>query len=153
MAYRIRNVLNGLLSANHRVRYEIACRQAVQWWDRVVDPYTRMHTSAVRLKEGKLLVHADNPVLANELIMQEEELRSRLNRRLGWEVVKRVMFTSGRVERKPEKKPGESPGRRLSAGETQRIERTVQAVGDSELRDSLRKLLKTIAGRTRGQTK
>lgn len=153
MAYRIRSVLNSLLVSNHRLRYEIACRQAVAWWGQVVDPYTRTHTSAVRVKDGKLLVHTDNPVLANELVMQEEQLRSRLNQRLGWEVVKRVVFTSGRVAHEPDKTPDGAPGRPLSSGEVQRIERTVQAVGDPELRASIRKLLRTIAGRSGRHTK
>lgn len=153
MAYRVRSVLNGLLAANRRMRYEIACRRAVETWERVIDPYTSLHTRAVRVKEGRLLVHTDNPILANELSLQEEQVRARLNERLGSEVIERLVFRAGRIPQQPERKQGPGPGEKLSSGDVQRIERTVQGVSDPDLRDSMKKLLRTMALRTRRPSK
>jgi hypothetical protein len=132
------------------MRYEVKAKEAVSRWPLVVDEYVQLHTEAVMVKDRVLFVHTDSSALASELTLREEEHRNRLNRALNMELVRRIVFKSGRVS---------SPGRHapslrdvpshLTAEHAKKIEAAVQHLEEEELREVMRRLLREMAERGR----
>jgi hypothetical protein len=102
------------------------------------------------VKDRVLFVRADSSALASELTLKEEEHRNRLNRALNMELVRKIVFKSGRVS---------PPGRHasslqeipshLTAEHVKKIEAAVQNLDEEELREIMRRLLREMAERGR----
>jgi hypothetical protein len=150
--YTIREVLNEYFSKNKPLAYRIKSIQALEMWETVVDEYTHLHTSAVALNEGLLIVNADSAPLANDLSLKERELREKLNRKLAFPVVKKIVFKSGYI---PKNKSGKMSNytkkKDLSLGTIKKIEDTVKGVKEEELREILKRFLFAAAKRTRSK--
>jgi len=150
---RVGSILEEYLARHPRMRYEVKAKEAVSRWPLLVDEYVRLHTEAVVVKDRVLFVHTDSSALASELTLREEEHRNRLNRALNMELVRRIVFKSGRVS---------SPGRHapslrdfpshLTAEHAKKIEAAVQHLEEEELREVMRRLLREMAerGKKRG---
>jgi predicted nucleic acid-binding Zn ribbon protein len=69
-------------------------QQAALIWDEVVGGPIAAKTEVLDADRGVLFVRARTPAWAQELAMREEEIRGRLNARLGSEVIREVRFTS-----------------------------------------------------------
>ena len=150
--YSIREVLNEYFSKNKPLAYRIKSIQALEMWVTVVDEYTHTHTSAVTLNEGMLIVNADSAPLANDLSLKERELREKLNRKLAFPVVKKIVFKSGYIPKNKSEKSGNyAKKKELSIGTIKRIEDTVKCVKEEELRKILKRFLLAAAGRMRSE--
>jgi hypothetical protein len=145
MAYKVSSLLHAFLSERPRLLYEIKTREALDAWKSVVDEYTLNHTLPVRVKDRQLLVHADTPVLANELSLRERQLRNSLNRNLGAEVIQKIQFRSGRTAKPSADRKTAAPAGSLSVGQARVIEETVSSVSDPELREPLKRLFSVSA--------
>jgi predicted nucleic acid-binding Zn ribbon protein len=59
-------------------------------WDAVVGPVVAAHARPHRLRRGVLTVHVDGPEWMQELQFQKQDLRERLNARLGRPAVREI---------------------------------------------------------------
>ena len=76
--------------------------RAFSLWSEVVGSTIASHTTAERMVKGVLYVRVDSSVWFNELSLIKEEIRNKLNQRVGVEVVKDIKFftTMGRKKRR-----------------------------------------------------
>ncbi len=117
-------------------------------WTSIVGANIATHTRVEGLREGELLVSVDSPVWANELSAMSENLRVRLNKRVGQERVRHIRFTvSQSVEKeRDEEENEEATGRRyggsrikplaLSVDERRAVEKSVEEIEDETLREA-----------------
>jgi hypothetical protein len=146
--YSIREVLNEYLSKNRPLAYRIKSFQAIEMWETVVDASIHSHSAAVTLNDGVLFVNTDSAPLANELSLREHELREKLNGKLVFPVVKKIVFKSGYI---PKNKAGgnkkNTKKKNITLSTIKRIEETVKSVKEDDLREILRRFLLEAARR------
>jgi hypothetical protein len=130
----------------------VKIREALRLWAGAVEEYVRLHTQAVLVKNRTLYVHADSSALASELSLRERELLDRLNRALKVRLLERIIFKAGRVAHEEHgAAPADGAKIRLTADTVKRIDATVKDIEEDELRDILRRFLRTAAGRKRSK--
>ncbi len=61
------------------------------WYELMGKPFTA-YTRSISLSNGILLVEISSPVVKSELIMNREELRCRINEKVGEEIVRKIVF-------------------------------------------------------------
>ena len=64
-------------------------------WERVVGPLLARHARPRRMRRGVLVVAVDDSVWMHELQFMKEELRGRLNARLGRNAVRQIFLSLG----------------------------------------------------------
>ena len=64
-------------------------------WDDVVGKAIAKHAQPAWIKKGRLRVHVSDPIWLQELEFVKENIRERLNVRLGREAVERIEFRLG----------------------------------------------------------
>jgi hypothetical protein len=132
------------------VLYEVKTREAVRVWPELVDEYVRRHTQAVLVRDRVLYVHTDSSTLAAELTMREKKLREGLNRALKTPIIGRILFKAGHVAAPEGGERYDTPPNSVPTMKTlNKIDATVKDVHDEELRETLRRLLKSVASRRR----
>jgi len=152
------SVLSAYIARHPEFRYQLKVREALTAWSRISDEYTSRHTEAVMVKDSILYINTDSSALASELTLRGDELLDRLHRELGGEVLKRIVFKSGRVAGYRKSSPGDEkdPGEkgaapRLTAGVLKRIENTVGVIREGDLRDAMKRFLRVAAQRSKGR--
>ena len=150
--YSIGEVLDEYFSKNREVGYRIKSLEAIKKWDTVVNDYIKRHTKPVQIKDRILFVNADSAVLANELSLREQELRTKLNHTLKFPIIEKIIFRSGSV-RKNDKK--EEKAKKISHNINIRtlnlIDKTVEKIKESDLREIIKKFLISSAMRNKGK--
>jgi predicted nucleic acid-binding Zn ribbon protein len=73
----------------------IRVHRAVVDWDSVVGDTVSRHARAVHIEHGTLIVEVESPGWMHRLQMQEEELRTRINRHFGEEIIRQIRFRLG----------------------------------------------------------
>ena len=154
------SVLSDYIARHPEFRYQLKVREALPAWSRISDEYTSRHTEAVMVKDSILYVNTDSSALASELTLRGDELLDRLHRELGGEVLKRIVFKSGRVAGYRKPSPGEEKDSgiggappRLTAGVLKRIENAVGVIREEELREAMKRFLRVAAQRNKGRGK
>jgi predicted nucleic acid-binding Zn ribbon protein len=71
--------------------------RAVVDWDSLVGDATSRHARAVLVEHGTLIVEVENPGWMHRLQMQESDLRARINRHYGEDVIRQIRFRLGSV--------------------------------------------------------
>ncbi len=66
-----------------------------QVWEDAVGAVVARHARPSWIKDRRLRVTVSDPVWLQELRFQEQEIRERLNERLGKEIVKKIEFRMG----------------------------------------------------------
>jgi predicted nucleic acid-binding Zn ribbon protein len=74
------------------IEESIRVHRAVVDWDAVVGEAFAKHASAVHIDHGTLVVEVENPVWMHRLQMEESDLRSRINRHFGEDIIHRIRF-------------------------------------------------------------
>lgn len=64
----------------------------VQSWQELLGKTVSRYTRNIYFSKGILYVEISSPVVKNELIMVREEIRSRLNKEAGEEMVTKIVF-------------------------------------------------------------
>ncbi|MDD4756879.1 MAG: DUF721 domain-containing protein [Prolixibacteraceae bacterium] len=64
----------------------------VQSWQELLGKTISRYTRNIYFSKGILFVEISSPVVKNELIMIREEIRSRLNKQAGEEIVTKIVF-------------------------------------------------------------
>ena len=73
----------------------IRVQRAVIDWDSLVGDAVSRHARAVHIEHGTLIVEVENPCWMHRLQMQELELRTRVNRHFGEDIVRQIRFRLG----------------------------------------------------------
>jgi predicted nucleic acid-binding Zn ribbon protein len=76
-------------------------------WDEEVGPEIACRTEPLRIEDGRLFVAVDGSAWMQELHFLKDEIRERLNRRLGAAVVREVFLVLGRAGRERRTPPPE----------------------------------------------
>jgi hypothetical protein len=127
--------LNGLGLTDQAKRLLIA-----QCWPAVVGPEIANRTEPDGFSRGVLRVKASSAAWQNELTFLKEEIRSRLNRILGHDVVKDLRVVSGSVKPRPSDEPAwlkEKP----TQADTEAAQAMGIAIADPELRRQFEELM------------
>lgn len=116
-------------------------------WRDVVGASIDEHTRVEGFRGAELLVAVDSPAWATELSFMAEELKSRLNTKMGQDLVSCIRFTvSASVSREIEEVGAEkriasryrdeveTPAP-LSPGELRAVEKSVETIKDTDLRE------------------
>jgi predicted nucleic acid-binding Zn ribbon protein len=73
----------------------IRVHRAVVDWDSIVGDAVSRHGRAVHIEHGTLIVEVESPGWMHRLQMQELELRSRINRHFGEDIIRQIRFRLG----------------------------------------------------------
>ena len=82
---------------------------AVVDWDSLVGDAISRHARAVLVEHGTLIVEVENPGWMHRLQMQESELRTKVNRHYGEDIIRQIRFRLGSVHA-PKADPEEQGG-------------------------------------------
>jgi predicted nucleic acid-binding Zn ribbon protein len=74
---------------------DIRVHRAVLDWDSVVGDAVARHARAVHIEHGTLIVEVESPGWMHRLQMQEGDLRTRVNRHFGEDVIRQIRFRLG----------------------------------------------------------
>ena len=116
-------------------------------WDEVVGERIASAAQPEFIRDGKLFVTAKSPVWANELTFYKQDLMQKLNSRAGGNVVKDIVFKSGRLRSKEDASPSRAAARpdlegiQLSESELESVEAVAAEAGEGA--DDLKRLLTT----------
>lgn len=132
--------------------FEIRLKEhtCVMVWDEVVGDQVSSAAQPEFVRDGVLFVVTKSSVWSNELTFYKADMISRLNRRVGGNVLKDIVFKVGKLKRK--KKPAASEnndrpnleGINLTADEIKEIE-TIAKTAGPEVSETIKKLMITSA--------
>ena len=77
------------------IEESIRVQQAVLEWDSLVGDVVSKHAKAVHIEHGTLIVEVESPGWMHRLQMQELELRTRVNRHFGEDIIRQIRFRLG----------------------------------------------------------
>jgi predicted nucleic acid-binding Zn ribbon protein len=77
------------------IEESIRAHRAVVDWDSLVGEAVSGHASAVHVDHGTLIVEVENPGWMHRLQMEERNLRARINRHFGEEIIHQIRFRLG----------------------------------------------------------
>jgi predicted nucleic acid-binding Zn ribbon protein len=89
------------------IEASIRAHRAVVDWDTIVGDAVSCHTRAVHIEHGTLIVEVENPAWMHRLQMQEQDIRTRINRSFGEEIIEQIRFRLGSA---PPPKPEHQEG-------------------------------------------
>ena len=115
-------------------------------WDEVVGEKVSGAAQPEFVKDGQLFVITKSPVWANELMFYKSDIISRLNKRIGGQVIKDIIFKAGRFASKSRKAAAsqadiaDPEAIKLTAEELAEVESTAQSAGE-EASEGVKNLL------------
>lgn len=115
-------------------------------WDEVVGEKVSGAAQPEFVRDGKLFVITKSPVWANELTFYKSDIITRLNKRIGGQVVKDIIFKAGRLASKSRKTAAAPPDKsrqeeiQLTRQELEEVKNTAQAAGE-EASEGVKNLL------------
>jgi predicted nucleic acid-binding Zn ribbon protein len=118
-------------------------------WDEVVGDHISSASQPDYVQDGKLFVITKSPVWANELSFYKNEIIQNLNKRVGGNVIKEIIFKAGKIKPKKKlKKDGAFSGLKvedidLNDDEMEFIKNTASSAREGAL--ELMKLMETAA--------
>ena len=77
------------------IEASIRAHRVVVDWDTIVGDAVSCHARAVHIEHGTLIVEAENPGWMHRLQMQELDIRTRINRYFGEEIIEQIRFRLG----------------------------------------------------------
>ena len=77
------------------IEESIRVHRAVVDWDSVVGDAVARHARAVYIEHGTLVVEVESPVWMHRLQMEESDLRTRINRHYGEDMIRQIRFRLG----------------------------------------------------------
>ena len=77
------------------IEESIRLHRAVVDWDSVVGDAVARHARAVHIEHGTLVVEVESPVWMHRLQMEESDLRTRINRHYGEDIIRQIRFRLG----------------------------------------------------------
>lgn len=92
----IATILDALFK-EQRLAESLRVHRALVAWDSLVGDAISRHATAALVEHGTLIVEVDSPGWMHRLQMQESELRTRINRHCGEEIIRQIRFRLGSV--------------------------------------------------------
>lgn len=133
-------ILSALLSKK-RFQKKIEDCRAFEVWNCIVGEKIAERTEPVSLRKGVLKVKVSNHSWLQQLQFLKEEIRERINGKLGREVLTNIFFQVGEITVTAKKEPNIAEELRkigLSDEEKKTIEDTVKNVKDEEIKISIK---------------
>jgi len=117
-------------------------------WNDVVGKTIAQNAQPEKIRNGTLFVKVSSPVWMQQLQYMKEMIAEKLNSRLNAEVVKNIFFVVGRVSAEDlEVEPKAIPLKRSDSAARVIEESFLESIGDPELKQAFKKLLKSYARR------
>jgi hypothetical protein len=122
-------------------------RKLLEVWGQSVGPQIATRTHPENIRRGTLFVKVSTSVWMQELQFMKKEIIARMNRLYGQETVQNIRFVIGEIPALPVvKQSREKPApaldtTRLTDDDREEISSTLDAVGDEELRDILKRVM------------
>lgn len=136
-------ILKSVLSGKNMEKRIEDCK-IFEVWDDVVGDKIAPRTEPVSLRKGMLKVIVSDHAWLQQLQFLKEEIKERLNAKLGRDVVESFYFQIGSVHEKKEEGPdiaGELKKVKLSKEERAEIEDVFKDVENQEIKESMKKVL------------
>ena len=130
-------------------------RKLLEIWRQSVGPQIATRTHPENIRRGTLFVKVATSVWMQELQFMKKEIIEKMNRLFGKETVHNIRFVIGEipsqavVEKRDEKPLPDLDTRSLTDDDKKEIASSLSVVGDSELRDILKRVM--IRERIRGK--
>ena len=137
---RIGDVLKEFLSKHSYIDYRIKAERAVEVWNRLDDTIVREHTRAIQLKSGVLLVKVDSPAISNDLSLKERSYLNKLNKMLGGDIIKKIVFKSGYIKKEERGENKITGDKKPTMKVLKKIDSIVEKVEDEKLKNLLKRL-------------
>jgi len=64
----------------------------VEYWNELLGPVMIRFTRNIRISKGVLYVELTSSVVRAELMMMREDLRNRINQKMGRDIVRQIIF-------------------------------------------------------------
>jgi hypothetical protein len=135
----IRDILSGSVGSFSE---ELRLKGFPVWqrWREIVGPQIASHARPYRIRNRVLLVRVDHPVWMQELQYLKEEIKEKLNTVLGGSRLENLFFLPGTFDSEGEGRS--SPLRAVLTGEEEkRVERILDRVPNSEIKEGMRRLV------------
>jgi len=87
----IADILKDLIK-DHGWEHSIASRKIPMYWDDILGEKGKDICSIQRFDEGKLFIHVQSAPWRNELSLRKIELINKLNEKIGYSLVKEIIF-------------------------------------------------------------
>ncbi len=123
-------------------------RKLTEIWQRSVGQQIAGQSSPEKIRRGTLFVKVSTSVWMQELQLMKREIIAKINHLYGQETVQDIRFAIGEisampraVEKNTEKKAWDFDARRLTEDDRKEISSILDAVGDEELRDILKRVI------------
>ena len=145
----IGGLITGSLKAFHLDR-RVKENTALLVWDEIVGDQVSSAAQPEFVRDGILFAVVKSSVWANELTFYKSDMIARLNRRVGGNVLKDIVFKAGRMPSRRSQPPTTQSnelnleGIPLSERELEKVEAAAKNVG-ADASDALRNLLMTAA--------
>lgn len=88
---RLSDVLKNYVQEN-KLERKLTELDLIQSWETVLGKTVARYTSNLYIQNSTLFVETTSPIMRNELLMNREEIRTRLNEIAGAEVIKTIIF-------------------------------------------------------------
>ena len=139
---RAAQVLDDLID---RLAFRERLREHAVWnvWAEVVGPLLASRTEPLRIEDGKLFVRVANSTWMQELQFLKDEIRNRLNHRLGAQIVREIFLVMGAGKRHKRK----DPDPKSHPVDESAIGALVPAIGHPEIEAAVRRLARARARR------
>jgi len=139
---RIGPVLEELVD---RLEFRSQLREYAVWnvWSEVVGAILAARSEPLRIEDGKLFIRVGGSAWMQELQFLKDDIRTRLNQRLGAPIVKDLFFVLGRVTR-PQRREPAPPAHPVDES---RVTSLVPDVGHPEIENAIRRVARARARR------
>jgi len=97
MVIELRELLRKFIEMTPNIARPLKEHRAVELWPQVVNEQVSKHTTPIMIKNGILTVLTSSSVWAQELRYTKKEMISKLNEKIGEEVVRDIRFRGGGV--------------------------------------------------------
>ncbi len=87
----LRDIIKEMLTSYH-LESKLDETKIMNAWDKVVGKVISKHTKKLYIKRQKLFAVIDSPALKNELNYSREKIKQLLNKEVGKEVIKEIIF-------------------------------------------------------------
>ncbi len=111
-------------------------------WERTVGPAIARHARPIVLRGGKLVLVVDSPAWMQQLSLMKPEIREKLNAGLGGKTIRDITLKLGEIASSDGPSSEEKAALpALTPQDRERIEQYLQAIGDSETREMVRRVI------------
>lgn len=128
-----------------RLEFRERLREHAVWniWAEVVGALLASKAEPARIDDGKLFIRVANSTWMQELQFLKDDIRSRLNQRLGAPIVREIFLLLGSSKR--QRRPDERP--KIHPVDETKIAALVPAIGKPEIEAALRRVARARARR------